>query len=170
MEFDKLVEQRKSIRAYSEAGINEEDIKTIISCAQKAPSWKNTQCPRYYVACSDEAKQAIFNYLPDFNQRSSKNAAYIITTFKNGLSGAGSPEADMWSAYDLGLQNMLLTLKACELGYDTLIMGLRDADAIKQYFNIATDETLMAVIAIGKANESPNPRPRKQLEEILVIK
>ena len=65
---------------------------------------------------------------------------------------------------------MLLTLKACELGYDTLIMGLRDVDAIKQYFNIAIDETVMAVIAIGKANESPNPRPRKQLEEILVIK
>ena len=170
MEFEKLVLERKSIRAYKQDKVELEDLKKIIECAQKAPSWKNTQSGRYYLACSDEAISYIYDCLPDFNQRSSKNAAYIITTYKKGESGAGSTEGDLWSAYDLGLQNMLLLLKAKELGYDTLIMGLRDIEKIREYFEIGEDETLMAVIAIGRADQNPTPRPRKPLEEIMKAK
>ena len=175
MEFDELVKIRRSCRSYSEARISEDEIKEIITTAQLAPSWKNTQTGRYYVSLSDEAISGVFDALPEYNQRSSKNAAYIVTTFVTKLSGKATDgsmaeEGDLWGAYDLGLQNMLLMLKASELGYDTLVMGIRDAQALRKCFAIPEEEQIMSVISNGRKNGELGIRPRKQLDEILRIK
>lgn len=45
--------------------------------------------------------------------------------------------------------NCYLILKARAMGFDTLIMGMRDADALRSLFSIPEDEAVMAVIAIG---------------------
>ena len=41
-----------------------------------------------------------------------------------------------WGCYDLGLQNENLVLKAVDLGLSTLIMGLREADRLREILNI----------------------------------
>lgn len=176
MEFSKLVEVRRSIRDFKEADIELDDIKKIIECSLLAPSWRNSETGRYYVALSSETINEVFEALPGFNQNSSKNAAYIISTYKKGESGFGSngqsPDGlgDSWGAYDLGLQNAYLCLKASDLGYDTLIMGLKDNDKLRKLFNIPQDEEIMPVIAIGKRNKESNIPKRKDIEEVLVIK
>ena len=167
MEFSELVETRRSCRSYVEAQVNNSDIETIIKTALMAPSWKNSETGRYYVATTNEAIEAVYNCLPDFNKASSKNAAYIVTSFKKGISGNGD---DNWGSYDLGLQNSYLILKAKELGYDTLIMGLRDEDGLRKFFNIPDDEIMLPVIAIGKKNGELVIKPRKELSEVLIIK
>ena len=175
MELNELVRIRRSCRSYIEAKVCEDDVREMIKTAQMAPSWKNSQTGRYYVALSDEAIENVFNTLPGYNQNSSKNAAYIVTTFVSKISGSGAEgkmekEGDIWGGYDLGLQNAYMLLKASELGYDTLIMGLRDTDALRKYFDIPEEEIIMSVIAIGKRNGETVMRPRKELDEILKVK
>ena len=48
-----------------------------------------------------------------------------------------------WGYYDLGLQNENLILKAKELGLDTLIMGIRDAEKIHEMFQIPETEQVV---------------------------
>lgn len=167
MEFSELVKTRRSCRSYVEAEVKNADIEEIIKTTLMAPSWKNSETGRYYAATSKEAIKAVFDCLPGFNQTSSKNAAYIIATFKKGISGNGD---DNWGSYDLGLQNSYLILKAKELGYDTLIMGLRDEEGLRKYFEIPDDEIMLSVIAIGKKNGELVNKPRKELKEVLIIK
>lgn len=167
MEFSKLVEQRRSCRKYIPSEIKKEDIEEIVKCALMAPSWKNSETGRYYVAIDEETIDKVYDCLPDFNQNSSKNAAYIIATFKKGISGNGN---DMWGSYDLGLQNAYLLLKASELGYDTLVMGLRDETKLREIFNIPDDEIMLPVIALGKRKDDLRLNPRKDISEVLVIK
>ncbi len=81
-----------------------------------------------------------------------------------------SSEGDYWGAYDLGLNNSYLVLKAKELGYDTLIMGLRDTDALRKVFDIPEDEMILPVIALGKREGSALYKERKNVEEVLTIK
>ena len=136
MEFEQLVKIRRSIRGYQEAEVSEADIREIFSCVRMAPSWKNSQTARCYVAESKEMIKQIWEVLPSFNQKSSANAAYIVTTFVKGISGhtQGKPDnelGDLWGAYDLGLHDSYLVLAAADAGYDTLIMGLRDQDKIR---------------------------------------
>ena len=71
-----------------------------------------------------------------------------------------------WGAYDLGLHDAYLVLAAKNAGYDTLIMGIRDADAIRERLSIPENEEIMSVIAVGKAAEEPGLRPRKAPEEV----
>ena len=71
-----------------------------------------------------------------------------------------------WGAYDLGLRDAYLVLAASELGFDTLIMGIRDAEALKAALSIPEEEEVMAVIAVGKRAKEPGSRPRKELSEV----
>lgn len=167
MEYKELVEKRRSCRSYIEAQVNKEDIEEIVRCAIQAPSWKNSETGRYYVAIEPDTIKQVYDCLPDFNQASSKNAAYIVCTFKKGISGNGD---DNWGSYDLGLQNSYLILKATELGYDTLIMGLRDEEKLRGIFNIPDDEIMLPVIAIGKKSSELSNRKRLELAEVLKIK
>ena len=175
MELQTAFETRRSIRHYdAEKKVTKEQVETLIKAASLAPSWKNTQTSRYYCVLSED-KVAEFSQkcLPEFNQKNSAGAgALIVTTFVKGLVGfdnVGNPvneAGDGWGYYDLGLQNENLLLKATELGLDTLVMGIRDGEAIREMLNIPETENVVAVIAVGyKAKEANMPK-RKELEEI----
>lgn len=176
MEFQELVLSRRSIRAYKEGvTISEAEVKEIIACAQQAPSWKNSQTARYFAATSKEAiAKVMAEALPEFNAASSKNAAaLIVTTFEKKRAGfnregvADNELGDEWGAYDLGLQNGYMILKAQELGYDTLIMGIRDGEALRSIFAIPDSQEVVAVIAVGKRVEDVAAPKRKPTEDIV---
>ena len=174
MEFEKLMEIRRSVRAYDAAKkVTKEQVEEVIRAAQMAPSWKNSQPGRYYAILSEEAQEKVRSQgLPEFNDHNSAGAALIVTTYVKGESGfMGTAPAnelgDAWGAYDLGLQNAYLVLKASELGLDTLIMGIRDAQALRGVLEIPDNEEVAAVIALGYRAKEPSFNPRKELAEIL---
>ena len=167
MEFQKVLETRRTVRKYS-AGVTREQMEELLRAAQEAPSWKNSQTGRYYCVLSEEMVDKIrVECLPDAG-----NAALIITTFvhdRAGFQKDGSADNELgngWGCYDLGLQNENLILKATDLGLSTLIMGLREADRLREILNIPETETIVSVIAIGKAAEEPIRPHRKPIEEI----
>lgn len=173
MEFTELIRKRRSVRAYEDSLISHEDLVTILTQAQQAPSWKNQQTSRCYVAETQEAVEALRAAgLPEFNRKSSAGAALIVTTFVPDVVGfsGGEPAneaGNFWGAYDLGLHDAYLVLAASNAGYDTLIMGIRDADAIREQLQIPENEQIMSVIAIGKKAKEPVDRPRRELGEVV---
>ena len=175
MEFTKLLEERRSIRAFDpEKHVTAEQIQEIVQAAIQAPSWKNSETGRYYCVLSREMVDKIrATCLPGArNAEKSENAALIVTTFvhdRAGFQKDGTADNELgngWGCYDLGLQNENLILKAADMGLSTLIMGLREADKLREILDIPDTETIVAVIAVGKADESPNRPPRKELNEI----
>ncbi len=174
MEFGKLITERRSVRAYKDERPSAELIETILKEAQAAPSWKNSQTARTYTACSDVMIAKAWEKLPSFNQKSSHGAALIVTSFVKGVSGFtnGEPDnapGDCWGAYDLGLHDAYLILAAKNHDLDTLIMGLRDEDGLREVFGIPDNEQIMSVIAIGYRDQEPQIRPRKDLKDVSFI-
>lgn len=174
MDFEALIQERRSMRSYGEEEIPREDLEKIVKAAMQAPSWKNGQPARVYAAVSPEKREQVSRALPEFNQKSSRHAALLVTTFVRGLSGFGGGEpanegGDLWGAYDLGLHDAYLVLAAADLGYDSLIMGLRDERALREIFGIGEEEAVMSVIAIGKGAGEKARRPRKGLDEVAVF-
>ena len=171
MEFIDLIQSRRSVRGYS-APVPHDDLVTLLTRAQQAPSWKNLQASRCYAVESPEALAALrAQGLPGFNQNSSAGAALVVTTYVRDVVGftQGQPDNEVgngWGAYDLGLHDAYLLLAAADLGYDTLIMGIRDADAIRRQLNIPENEEIMSVIAVGRRDKAPTPRARKSLAEV----
>ena len=117
MEFEKLIEERRSIRKYdSSRRATKEQITAMVQAAIQAPSWKNSQTARYY-AVLEEARCEEFSEscLPQFNRDSSKGASYLVTTFVN-LSKTGQaiterPERRIMNAETAGA----ITTWACRM-------------------------------------------------------
>ena len=176
MEFDKLIEARRSVRKYAKSEMQKAEMEAIVAEALNAPSWKNTEVTRYYAALGDFAKNRMWKEaLPNFNAASSANAAALVAvTFRKGESGyMGATPADelgeMWGAYDCGLASSYFILAAKDHGWDSLIMGIRDAKKVKEIFGIPDNEILMSVIAIGKSAQPYFKNPRKPVTEVLKI-
>ena len=175
MELNEALLSRRSIRDFEpNVVLKQETIEVLLTAAQMAPSWKNSQTGRYYIALKPECRQAVLqNCLPEMNQKRAENAsALIVTAFEKGISGFdlnGSPVNEIgngWGAYDLGLQNQNLLLKARELGLDSLVMGIRDADALRKLFFIPESQEIVSVIALGIRRVDPDIPRRKELLEI----
>ena len=170
MELQAVMEKRRSIRHYNpERKVTKEQLEELIKAASYAPSWKNLQTSRYYCVLSENAvKELREKCLPEFNQANSDGAgAYIVTTFVKGMVGfdknTGSPvneAGDGWGYYDLGLQNENLLLKAAEQGLDTLVMGIRDGEALRELLNIPDSENVVSVIAVGYRGQEPPEREK----------
>lgn len=87
--------------------------------------------------------------------------------FDKNTSCPVNEAGDGWGYYDLGLQNENLLLKAAELGLDTLVMGIRDGEALRELLNIPDSENVVSVIAVGYRGQEPPERPkRKELEVV----
>lgn len=178
MEFETLMEKRRSVRAYDpEKRVTEEQIKQIIQAGIQAPSWKNSQTSRYYAILDDEScKKFAETCLPAFNIKNSDGASLIVTTFVANRVGfdresgkAVNECGNGWGFYDLGLQNENLILKAKELGLDTLIMGIRDGEKIREMLQIPEQEIIVSVIAVGYGTTEPAKPKRKMPEDILTF-
>ena len=175
MEFQNLIEKRRSVRKYAERNaVTKNEILSMIKAAQEAPSWKNSQTGRYYCIMDEKnVEQFRRECLPEMNAGKCENAVLIISTFvhdRAGFQKDGTADNELgngWGCYDLGLQNENLVLKAAELGFGSLIMGIRDADKIREFLDIPLEETVVAVIAVGVPGEQPGRPKRKEVEEIV---
>lgn len=174
MEFNSVLESRRSIRSYDEnKKVTAAQVEELIKAAIYAPSWKNSQTARYYCAVSEQGIEKIKSCLPEFNAKNAQNAALIVTTFvsdRSGFNRDGSPDnecANGWGYYDLGLQNENLVLKAYEMGLGTLIMGIRDGEKLRLVLDIPKNETVVSVIAVGYPAVSPEMPKRKTPLDII---
>ena len=172
--FDEVLQTRRSIRAYDATKkVSKEEVREVIAAALEAPSWINFEPSKYYVAISEDKLAAVKEMVGERNKNSVANApVLIVSTYEQGKSGFmhdGQPLNEIgesWGAYDNGLSNAFLILKARAMGFDTLIMGWRDSDALRQLLSIPSNETVMAVIALGYRAENPRRPERRSVDEV----
>ena len=171
--LDELFLTRRSIRNYEPGRtISEAQVRELLTAAQNAPSWANQQPSKYYVAISPEKHDAVLEMIGGNKDRVVNAPVFIVSTFEKGKSGffRGNPAndaGDFWGAYDNGLSNAYLVLKARDMGFDTLIMGMREADKLRELFAIPENEAILAVIALGYRAEEPNMPVHRPLDEVV---
>ena len=165
--FNDVIASRRSVRSYDATKtISEAEVRTLLAAVQNAPSWANMQPSKYYVAISPEAVAAVQDMVGGNKERIKGAPVLIVSTFEKGKSGFFRGQqtnelGDFWGAYDNGLSNAYLVLIARAMGYDTLIMGMRDASALRTLFQIPAEETVTAVIALGyRRRTQPAQTPR----------
>jgi nitroreductase len=170
--LDEVFASRRSIRAYEPGRtISEAQVRELFAATQNAPSWANMQPSKYYVAMSQEKHDAVLKMIGGNKERVINAPVFLVSTFEKGKSGffRGNPldaTGDFWGAYDNGLSNAYLILKARAMGFDTLIMGMRNADALRALFEIPENEMILAVIALGYRAEDPSTPVHRPLDEI----
>jgi nitroreductase len=171
--FDEVLTTRRSVRSYDASKkISEAEVRELLTATQEAPSWANQQPTKYYVAMSEEKVAAVQDMVGGNKERIKDAPVLIVSTYERGKSGffqgnQTNEVGDGWGAYDNGLSNCYMILKARAMGFDTLIMGMRDADELRKLFDIPESETIMAVISLGYRAGEPNRPERRPLDDIV---
>ena len=171
--FEEVLTSRRSVRSYDPTKkISEAEVRTLLTAAQEAPSWANQEPTKYYVAIGDEKRLALLEMIGGNKDRVADAPVLIVSTFETQKSGffRGQPAnevGDFWGAYDNGLANAYLVLQARAMGFDTLIMGMRESDKIRAEFDIPENECIMAVISLGYRAQEPSRPVRRELDDIV---
>ena len=94
MEFQNLIEKRRSVRKYVERNtVTKDEILSMIKAAQEAPSWKNSQTGRYYCIMDEKnVEQFRRECLPEMNAGKCENAVLLVSTFVHNNFGYNGSE------------------------------------------------------------------------------
>ena len=186
---------RRSIRKYKDKPVDKQLITDIIDAGRVAPSAKNRQ-PWKYIVFSGQSKEELLdkmeaginrevNVSPSLPESSAgipdarntlkimREAPVIILVLNtNGKSPFEPVSADdriteICDTLSIGASIQNILLKATELGLGTLWIA-NTCFAYRELTKyLDTDNQLVGAIAVGYPDESPNPRPRKSLDEII---
>lgn len=178
--------QRRSIRKFKAKKVPAELLEKMLEAAIKAPSAMNRQ-PWRFVVLEGNKKNELVDILlkriarwkrwkaPVGGAAASaeliRQASAVILVFnaesrKNGFIKGFSTVLDVLYVQSIGGAIQTMLLAAQEFGLGTLWIGyvFLAAKDICRY--VGKNEQLIAAVAVGYPNESPPPRPRKQLSEV----
>ena len=177
MDAQTCILSRRSVRKFTQEHVTHEELEKIVSLASFAPSWKNTQISRYIAIEDPAVRQTIAEQycLPGANNPAIiENCPMLIaqTFVKNrcGFERDGTYTTDReegWQYYDCGIAAQTFCLAAHDLGLATVIMGVFDRKALQDYLQIPEDQELMALIALGHAEEV-GPAPKRKGVDVLL--
>jgi len=156
-----VILKRRSIRKYVPEPIERDALIKILEAARWAPSAGNRQ-PWYFIVVKDpELKKEVAKAAA--NQMFMADADVIIV-------GVSNPKASpRWHDKDTMIALEHIALVATELGLGTCWIGAFNEEKVKKILEIPDDLRVVALMPVGVPAETPGPRPRKSLEEIVFL-
>jgi nitroreductase len=174
--YMKQIEARRSIRKYQNKPVEDEKIMQLLESARLAPSGSNTQPWHFIVVKSDDMRQRV--------ARVSHDQKWMLTApvFIVGVADISSrvkdtsdiklyeisPNFELKQAIrDTTIALEHIVLEAETLGLGTCWVAWFTQQEIRPVLGIPEDKFVVSIITVGYPDESPNPRPRKSLDEIV---
>jgi nitroreductase len=180
MDMLETIKNRRSIRKYKPDPVDDKTLETILDAARLAPSWANTQCWKFVVIRNENTKSLISETLfahasLGMNPASKAIKAapvLIVACAEKGIAGIdrGKPstdKGDSWYMFDIGSAMENLVLAAASLGLGTVHVGLFDSVKVAQIIEVPDNYYVVSMTPLGYPEFQPNPRPRKELSEIV---
>ena len=174
MEVLEAIKTRRSIRKYKTTPVDDKTLGLILDAARWAPSWANTQCWRILVVSDSDIKSKLADTLNDTNPAIGairKAPLVIVACAELGASGCydGVPATDKgdWFMFDVALAMQNLALAAHSLGLATVHIGRFDAKEIANILKVPKGYCVVEVTPLGYPDQQRDPRPRKELSEIV---
>ncbi|HEC63378.1 MAG TPA: nitroreductase family protein [Candidatus Acetothermia bacterium] len=155
------IKTRRSIRAFKKDPVEEEKVEAILEAARWAPSGKNTQPWRLVVVQSPEKRAHLGRLVTQLDMI--RNAPLTIAVLLDTQAGY-DPTKDL-QAIGACAQNILLA--AHSLGLGACWIGRVRDEEVEKVLGAKEHEELMMLIPIGYPAESPPPKPRKPLSELV---
>lgn len=172
----KEIENRRSVRKYSDKMVEKEKLMQVLESARLAPSGNNTQPWNFIIVESKEMKEKIVSV--DHDQKWMMTAPVFIVCVAD-ICCRMEPKPDMYideNSPEPEVKQIIrdttaaiehILLEAVSLGLSTCWTGWYDQKDMRAVLNIPNDKYVCGVITIGYGDESPAQRPRRNLEDMI---
>lgn len=167
---------RRSIRKFQNIPVEPEKINAILEAASWAPSGNNMQSARFIVVRDEEIRYALFQV--DDNQAWMIAAPVFIVAVADLLARVApentykveenSPEWEVKKVIrDTAIATGYLLLEVENQGLGGCWTAAFAQEDVRRILDLPDDKFVVAIIPVGYPAESPNPRKRKSLDEIV---
>lgn len=165
MNFNKLAEERYSVRDYKAQDINPADLQYILESARIAPSACNRQPWHFYVCESAEALAKVRQCYP----RDWFNTApmVIICCIDHDSEWVRPGDGHTHGIVDISIAAEHICLAATERGLGTCWVCNFDVQLCHDLFELPANEEAAVLIPLGYPNGTPAEKKRKELQEIV---
>jgi nitroreductase len=164
------IKQRRSIRSFLPKPVERDLIEKIIQAATWAPSAGNWQSWRFVVVCRDELRTALVKAASDQEFIAEAPTVVVVCAEPGRAENTyGERARNLYCLQDsaAAIQNLLLAAHANGLG--ACWIGDFDEVAVQRLLKLGEQYRPIAIIPLGYPNETPNPRWRRPLREVMEV-
>jgi nitroreductase len=167
MEFSDVIQNRHSVRAYTDDPVPEDVLVRILEAARKAPSASNKQPWKLVVVSDQTTREAI---------AASGTYGKFLSECPIAIIGIGEPTvAPKWHVVDTTIALEHIVLAATAEGLGSCWIGSFDEATVKGLIGVPEGLKAVAIIALGYEKRSivaPGAagkiqRPNKRLDELV---
>lgn len=157
----RAIRERRSVRAFRPDPVEPEKVEAILEAARWAPSGRNTQPWRFVLVESAEKRAELARLVPQRDMIATAPLTLAILLDRK----AGYDELKDAQGIGACAQNVLLAVHSLGLGA-CWIGRARDRE-VEALLGARDGEELMMLIPIGYPAETPPPRDRRPLSELV---
>ena len=167
MDFIQLVNERYSVRKYSNKPVESEKLDIILNSARKAPSAVNFQPYKIFVV---ESKEKLEEVKACYHRTWLQDVPLVLVivglhqmAWKRGIDAKDHTDIDAAILIDH------IMLQATELGLGTCWVCNYDVDKLRSALHLKAGEEPIAIVPLGyPANKEVPVKKRKGLDELVV--
>jgi len=166
MDLAEAIKKRRSIRKYLTRKVENDKLDRVLEAGRLAPSAKNLQEWRFVVVRDEGRRKRLAEAAK--GQTFVGEAPVVIAacaTVTDYVMTCGQLTYPIDLA--IALEHMVLTAAADGLG--TCWIGAFYEEEVKKILNIPPEVRVVALLPLGYPDESPHPRPRKEIGEIVAF-
>ncbi|HDJ51225.1 MAG TPA: nitroreductase family protein [Thermoprotei archaeon] len=163
-----IIKSRRSIRRYKSLPVEEEKLRLILEAARWAPSAGNLQ-PWHFLIVRDKRLREMLAEAAYGQTWMVEAPVYIVVLADPERSSYryGDRGRALYCIQDTALAIQNIMLMAHALGLGTCFVGAFDERSVSKILCIPKGLRPVAIITIGYPAESPEPRPRRPLDDIV---
>ncbi|MDR1061202.1 MAG: nitroreductase family protein [Clostridiales bacterium] len=155
---------RRSIRKYLPKPVEDEKLQQVLEAGRIAPTASNAQKWRFVAVRDPETIKKLVNACG--GQAFVGEAPVFLAACADGpdrVMNCGQKAR----VIDCSIAMSFMILTAAELGLGTCWLGNFSNDKVKRLLGIPDDSDVIAVTPLGYPGESPDPRPRRPMGEVV---
>lgn len=168
MEFMQVVNRRQSIRLFDAAPVETEKEQLLLETINRAPSAGNLQGYEIYVVRAASVQRALVDATD--GQRAIAAAPLVLIFCAHAARSAqkyAERGAELYCIQDATIACTYAMLAATDLGLASVWIGSFDEDEVHGIIGSPAGVRPVAMLPIGYAAESPLPRPRRALDDLV---
>jgi nitroreductase len=165
MNFFECLASRRSIRAYKSDRIEDGKLERVLEAGRLAPTASNKQ-PFRVLVLSTEGREPEFRKIYDKDWFVAAPLVLLVCAVPDGawVRKDGKNYADV----DATIVMDHMVMAATSLGLGTCWIANFDAKAAREILKLEKDWEPLVFTPLGYPKETPEPRPRKKLEDIVL--
>lgn len=159
MEFQKLIRERKSTRAFKPSPLAQKQLDAIKDAANLAPSAGNLQGYYFYLVTGKETKEKLAKAA--FNQGFIVEAPAVFVFFADAAASSKKygERGKFYCIIDASLAAAYAQLAAADLGLGSVWVGAFNDDEVKEIFQ--EEGRPVCILPVGIPAEIPKGNARK---------